>query len=104
MCLWPDVLRAPSLLRHSKQCRLLNTQPASQMIECGSGVTFTVSASGAGPLSYQWRLNTTDIPDAMNSTYNIPIVSSGGSYTVAVTDADGTTVSDAAVLTVADTT
>jgi len=34
-----------------------NPAPATQMICPGFNVTYTVSASGAGPLTYQWRRN-----------------------------------------------
>src|ERR1019366_8014598 len=37
------------------------TQPQSQTVGVGSNVTFTVTASGTAPLSYQWRLNGTNI-------------------------------------------
>ncbi len=35
-------------------------------------VSFAVSASGDGALSYQWRRNGVDIPGATSSTYSIP--------------------------------
>ena len=38
------------------------TQPVGKTVECGQNVTFTVSATGDEPLSYQWRTNGVDIP------------------------------------------
>ncbi|MCF6254694.1 MAG: immunoglobulin domain-containing protein [Gammaproteobacteria bacterium] len=48
------------LYRHSAMEATLpsiTTQPASQSIEEGSAVTFSVAASGSGPLEYQWFRN-----------------------------------------------
>ncbi len=46
------------------------TQPASQLMPTGaSNVTFSVTASGDPPLSYQWRTNGTAILGATNASY-----------------------------------
>src|SRR5207249_3630288 len=37
------------------------TQPVSQTVKSGSNVTFTVSAQGSFPLSYQWRKDGTNL-------------------------------------------
>src|SRR6266853_1326030 len=39
----------------------ITTQPASQTITAGQAATFTVTATGAAPLSYQWKKNGTAI-------------------------------------------
>ncbi len=39
------------------------TQPVSQSVTTGSNVNFTVMATGAGPLSYQWQRNQLDLSD-----------------------------------------
>jgi len=46
----------------------ISTQPQSQTITVGSSVTFSVSASGSGTLSYQWRKNGSSIGGATGSS------------------------------------
>jgi glucose/arabinose dehydrogenase len=79
----------------------LTQQPRAQTIFLGDPVTFTVAADGAS--SYQWRRNGVDIPGATSASYTIARTTpadSGATFSVAVSNADGTVVSDAAALTV----
>lgn len=78
------------------------TQPASQTVAAGSKVTFSVTANGTPPLSYQWRLNTANIGGANSSTYVIASAqaSNAGDYTVLVTNPAGEILSQPATLTV----
>lgn len=80
------------------------TQPASQTVNVGDGVTFSVVATGGTtPYTYQWKKNTVDIGGATSNNYNISSTISGdaGNYTVVVTDAVPNSVtSNIAVLTV----
>ncbi len=80
----------------------ITTQPVSQSVTAGSNVTFTVAATGTGPLSYQWRLNGTSISGATSATLNLTGVTSGqaGSYTCLVSNTVGSATSSAATLTV----
>ena len=57
----------------------------------GQSVTFSVTATGTGPLTYQWRLNGTAIPGATGATYPIQFVnaSNAGLYSVVVGNAVG---------------
>ncbi len=75
---------------------------SSQVATAGNTVSLSVSASGTGPLTYQWRKNGTAISGATSSTLTLPSVTTAdsASYTVAVTNSVGTTVSSALVLTV----
>ena len=80
----------------------ITTQPASQTLLAGANVIFTVGASGATPLSYQWRFNGGNISGATTSSYtkNNVQAANAGSYTVVVTNAYGSANSANAVLTV----
>jgi|GEM_PF-2414939 len=80
----------------------INTQPAAQTVTAGQAVSFSVIASGTGPLTYQWKKNGTDIPGAAAGTYTISTASAGdvGSYSVAVSNALGSITSNAVTLTV----
>src|SRR6266481_9356694 len=40
------------------------TQPANQTVTVGQSATFSVTASGTAPLTYQWQKNTTNITGA----------------------------------------
>jgi len=77
-----------------------SAQPLSTLAATGQSVSFSVTPSGTGPFTYQWRLNGSPISGATNSTYTIPSVSSShaGSYTVAVSNSGGSVTSSAATL------
>ena len=68
----------------------------------GGPATFSVTASGTGTLSYQWRKDGSNITAATGASYTISIaaLSDNGSYDCVVTDNCGPTTSTAATLTV----
>jgi|GEM_PF-307023 len=76
--------------------------PLSQTVNDGATVTFSVTATGTQPFSYQWKKNGTDILGATSATLTLNAVSlaSAGNYTVAVTNVAGTVTSATAILTV----
>ena len=77
--------------------------PQSQAVVAGQPVTFTVSASGTGPFSYEWQRNTIPINGATASSYTIPAATaadSGAGFRCVVTNGSGNAVSNTAVLTV----
>ncbi|MHB8524113.1 MAG: immunoglobulin domain-containing protein, partial [Limisphaerales bacterium] len=80
----------------------ITTGPVSQTVVAGTNVTFSVTATGASPLSYQWQFNTTPIPGAIGASVTLANVqpSQAGNYTVAVTNAAGSITSAVAVLTI----
>ncbi|MDX2033570.1 MAG: M12 family metallo-peptidase, partial [Blastocatellia bacterium] len=80
----------------------VGAHPAGQTVCAGQPASFSVTAAGTGPFTYQWRKNTVNIPSATLSTYNIAstVVGDAGSYDVVVTGACGTATSNAATLTV----
>lgn len=81
----------------------ITTQPLSQTIVAGQTGTFSVTASGTAPLSYQWQKNGVAITGASSSTYTTAAVVSsdnGAQFTVVVSNSAGTATSNAAILTV----
>jgi uncharacterized delta-60 repeat protein len=74
--------------------------PANQMIAGGSNATFSVTANGDAPLSYQWRYNGRRIPDATNSSLILTAVTleQSGQYSVEITNATGSVASPEADL------
>ncbi len=85
---------------------IISAQPANQTVCFGTAASFSVTASGTGPITYQWRKNGSNIAGAINSTFSLPSTVSGdaGSYDVIVTGACGSATSNAATLTVNPTT
>jgi hypothetical protein len=77
-------------------------QPTNQTVTLGGAATFSVTASGTPPLSYQWNFNGTDIDGAANASLMLTNVqmSHAGNYTVQVTNLFGSILSSNAVLTV----
>ena len=71
-------------------------QPQSVTRCVGQPASFTVSATGNGALTYQWKLAGVDLLNATNDTYALASVqaTNAGAYTVSVTDLDGSTLSD----------
>ncbi|MBI1853612.1 MAG: immunoglobulin domain-containing protein [Planctomycetes bacterium] len=80
----------------------IQTQPQSVHVFVGGTASFMVVATGAPPITYQWRKGGVDIGGATADTYTIPAVTLGdaGSYDVVVTSGCGATTSDSATLTV----
>jgi glucose/arabinose dehydrogenase len=80
----------------------ITDQPDHMTVTEGSPATFTVSASGTAPLSYQWRKNGVNIVGANGNVFQIAAVESGdgGNYSVVVSNSVGSVTSATAVLTV----
>ena len=81
---------------------LILTQPANQTVTVGASASFTASAGGTPPLSYQWQFNGTNIGGADGSVLLLTNaqLAQAGSYSVVVTNALGSAISSNAVLTV----
>ena len=81
----------------------ITAQPASQAVLVGQTATFTVSATGTGPLAYQWQRNAAVITGATTSSYTTPataLADNGAAFVVVVSNAAGTTTSTSAMLSV----
>lgn len=78
-------------------------QPQNALVSVGQSATFTVSASGQPPLSYQWQRNGTNIAGATATSYvlsNAQVSDSGAAFRAVVSNSFGSTTSAAGVLTV----
>jgi hypothetical protein len=80
----------------------LVSQPVSQTVYAGQAATFTASATGTLPLSYQWRFMDDAIFGQTGSTLTLPKVTAdqAGNYSVVITNPLGSVTSSNAVLTV----
>lgn len=80
----------------------ITTQPLSQSVTQGVNVTFTAAAAGTAPLSYQWRLNGTNISGATQTGYTRNNVqpADAGNYSVLVSNFAAVVASSNASLTV----
>jgi len=78
------------------------TQPQSQTVWAGEEASFSVAASGALPLAYQWLFNGQPVEGAVNDVFRIPEVrpEDAGQYQVRVSNAFGEVLSEPALLTV----
>ena len=78
------------------------TQPASASVLVGSSVSFSASAVGTLPISYQWNTNGLPLSGATLSTLNLANVqfANAGNYSVTASNSVGITNSDVAMLTV----
>jgi len=79
----------------------ITTQPANQSVTAGQTATFTVLATGTGPLSYQWCRDAVAISGATSSSYTTPATSTsdnGAQFTVVVSNSAGSTTSNTATL------
>src|SRR6266576_538068 len=81
----------------------ITSQPVSQIITAGQTATFSVTASGTAPLSYQWNKNGTAISGATSASYATPAETTsdnGAQFAVVVSNVTGNITSAAATLTV----
>ena len=81
---------------------VITTQPQSQTVVSGTNVTFTVVATGNPAPTYQWYLNAAAISGKTSATLTInnAKAANAGTYTVTVTNSDGSVTSIPATLTV----
>jgi hypothetical protein len=81
----------------------LTVQPVSVTVAVGQAATFSVSASGTAPISYQWRKNGANMSGATASSYTTPATTtadSGSKFDVVVRNSAGSITSSQATLTV----
>jgi len=81
----------------------ITTQPSSQSVTVGQTPTFSVTATGTAPLSYQWQKGGTAIMGATASSYTTAattLADNGATFKVTISNAAGTITSEAATLTV----
>jgi hypothetical protein len=86
----------------------ITTQPVGQTVAMGTTVNFNVTASGAPPLGYQWRINGANLSNgggvsgatSANLTLANVQVDQAGSYSVVVSNASGSITSSNAILAV----
>ena len=81
----------------------ITTQPANQSVTVGQTATFSVTATGTAPLSYQWQKNSANISGATSASYTTPATAAadnGAKFDVIVSNAAGSQTSTGATLTV----
>ncbi len=80
---------------------VITAQPADKTVAIGKSARFTVAATGAPPLTYQWKKNGTDIAGATQASYKTPpatVGDDGSVFSVVVTNPGGSVMSDNATL------
>src|SRR5207237_4239672 len=81
----------------------ITTQPASRTVTAGQTASFSVTATGTAPLSYQWQRGGVPISGATLASYTTPSTTSGDNgaqFTVVVSNPAGSVTSNVATLTV----
>jgi hypothetical protein len=80
----------------------ITTQPVNVAVVASGQAVFSVAATGAEPIFYQWRRNGSVLPNASGATLILSNVqfSQAGNYTVLVYNENGSRESDPAMLTV----
>ncbi|MGE3310729.1 MAG: immunoglobulin domain-containing protein [Limisphaerales bacterium] len=83
----------------------ITVQPTDQVAALGASASFRVTATGASPVSYQWRLRDADLLDATNVSLRLVNVqfSDAAPYSVVVSDGNGAVTSPVAWLSVLPT-
>jgi Ig-like domain-containing protein len=79
----------------------ITVQPQSQTVMAGSSATFSVTATGSMPLSYQWSKDGLILDGAVNSSFTIPAVvlqDDGSKWWVVVSNSAGSVMSNTAIL------
>jgi hypothetical protein len=81
----------------------ITSQPLIQTVVEGQTASFSVTATGTAPLSYQWQKNGVDIAGATSASYATPpttVADNGATFRCRVTNLYGTATSNSATLTV----
>src|SRR5437773_12402091 len=67
----------------------ITTQPVNQTVTASQAATFSVTATGTAPLSYQWQKNGANIAGATSCSYTTPAnttADSGSTFRAVVTN------------------
>ena len=102
----PMVNKLPAQLRYEgiiNPAPQIATQPADRTVTAGQTATFSVVASGAAPLAYQWQKNGSNIAGAANASYTTPattVADHGSTFRVLVSNSTGSISSNTVTLTV----
>ncbi len=92
-------LMANSLLWAGKVPPIIVTGPANLVESPGGSATFSITAAGLPPLTYQWRKNGVIIPGATTNSLSFTAqTASNGMYEVVVSNAYGIAVSEISTL------
>ncbi|MEQ2009067.1 MAG: immunoglobulin domain-containing protein [Limisphaerales bacterium] len=97
------VTQTSGILTVTGDAPAITVQPTDAVVIAGSNVAFSVTATGIGPLAFQWLFNATNaLAGATNTTLTLTnaLLTSAGNYTVMVTNVVGSVTSAVAVLTV----
>ena len=81
----------------------ISVQPSNVTVTVGNSASFSVTASGTAPLSYQWQRNQTNITGATQATYSLSttaLTDNGATFQCLVTNSAGNITSNSATLTV----
>ena len=81
----------------------ITTQPTNQTVTAGQSATFSVTAAGTAPLSYQWQKGTTEIAGATSASYTTAATTTsdnGTQYRVMVSNSQGNATSTSVTLSV----
>jgi sugar lactone lactonase YvrE len=84
----------------------ISVQPQNVTASVGASVSFSVTATGDAPLSYQWQRNGADLAGATGAQYVLPtaqVTDSGSKWSVVVRNNAGSATSVQATLTVTGT-
>jgi glucose/arabinose dehydrogenase len=87
----------------SAETPTISVQPADRAVSVGQGASFSVVASSATALTYQWQKNGADVPNATSASLTTAptvLADSGTRYRVVVSNSVGNIVSRDALLTV----
>jgi hypothetical protein len=82
---------------------VISAQPANQSVTAGQTATFSVTATGTAPLTYQWKKNGANISGATASSYTTPATAAGdngSTFQVVVSNTAGSAPSTTVTLTV----
>jgi glucose/arabinose dehydrogenase len=85
----------------ANQAPAITSHPSDVTVTAGRPASFSVSASGTAPLSYQWQRNGGNIPGATATTYTLASTSladDGAVFSAVVSNASGTATSNGATL------
>ncbi len=83
---------------HGQSAPGITTQPQGQFATNGQPAGFSVGASGASPLHYQWQWNGVALAGATSSSLALTAVTNAGNITVVVTNSAGSVTSSVAGL------